>query len=101
MAHLIVEYTSKLEDLVEIDGLLNCIHQSALRTGIFPAGGLRTRAEPRMHTIVADGDPDNLFLHLTAKVGHGRTEEIRKAACETIFKDLCDFLSEFLWAKFP
>lgn len=94
MAHLIIEYSSKLENLLEIDEMLNCVHQSALSTGIFPQGGLRTRAEPRQHYIIADGDPENLFLHLTAKVGHGRSEEVRKAACETIFNDLCAYLDD-------
>lgn len=94
MAHLIVEYSSNLEQVVDIDELLQCLHQSALSTGIFPPGGMRTRAAPRPHYVIADGDPDNMFLHLTAKVGARRTEEVRKAACDIIFNDTCTFMEE-------
>jgi 5-carboxymethyl-2-hydroxymuconate isomerase len=94
MAHLIVEYSSNLEQVIDIEELLKCLHQSALSTGIFPPGGMRTRAAPRPYYVIADGDPDNMFLHLTAKVGSGRPEEVRQQACDTIFKDTCDFMDE-------
>ena len=94
MPHLMVEYSTNLEQYVDIDELMLMIHESALKTGVFPLGGIRTRAEPRDKYLIADRDPDNMFIHVLARIGHGRPLEVRKEAGEKIFADLCNFLAE-------
>ena len=47
MPHVIVEYSANLAAAVEIKSLLAALHEAALETGVFPAGGIRTRAERR------------------------------------------------------
>ena len=92
MPHLIVEYSANLEDRIDLEGLLSRLHAAASTYGVFPLGGLRTRAERRDHYRVADSHPDNGFVHVTAVLGHGRSLEVRKEVGEGLFETLCDYL---------
>ena len=85
MPHLIVEYSSNLERDLDIPRLVQAVHAAALETGVFPTGGIRTRAERRDVYAVADSHPDNGFIHVQARIGTGRTPEIRQKAAEHIF----------------
>jgi 5-carboxymethyl-2-hydroxymuconate isomerase len=88
MPHLIVEYSANLERDVDIARLVAAIHTAALETGVFPIGGIRTRAERRDTYEIADGHPDNAFIHVQARIGVGRTPEVRQKAAEHIFAAL-------------
>jgi 5-carboxymethyl-2-hydroxymuconate isomerase len=68
------------------------VHQAALATGVFPIGGIRTRAYAAEDYVIADGHPENAFVHLSLKVGHGRDLQTRKRACEAIFEAACRYL---------
>jgi 5-carboxymethyl-2-hydroxymuconate isomerase len=85
MPHVIVEYSTNLEADVDIAALLRAVHAAALASGVFPIGGLRTRAAPRTSYVVADGHPDNSFIHLQVRIGSGRTPDVRQRAAEQIF----------------
>ena len=78
MPHIIVEYSANLEQQVSPRRLVDALHQAALQTGVFPIGGLRTRAERRDIYAVADGDPDNAFVAVIARIGKGRDAATRK-----------------------
>src|SRR6185437_3906947 len=80
--------------------LLSAVHQAALETGVFPIGGLRTRAYEAQHYVIADAHPDNGFVHLSLKVGHGRDLETRQKACEAIFATACAQLAP-LYERMP
>jgi 5-carboxymethyl-2-hydroxymuconate isomerase len=85
MPHLIVEYSANIERDLDVPRLVAAIHGAALETGVFPIGGIRTRAERRDVYAVADGHPDNAFVHVQARIGTGRTPEVRQKAAEHIF----------------
>lgn len=89
MAHIVIEYSAGLRQRLDLPALLAAVHQAALATGVFPIGGVRTRAYEAEHYLIADGHPDNAFVHLSLRVGHGRDVETRKRACETIFTAAC------------
>jgi 5-carboxymethyl-2-hydroxymuconate isomerase len=92
MPHLVVEYSANLESRFDRDGLLDRLHATAIETGLFPLGGIRIRAYRAEHYRIADGAPDNAFVHVTAMVGSGRPLERREAAAELIFATLCAVL---------
>lgn len=93
MAHIVIEYSAGLGNRLDLPTFLGAVHQAALSTGVFPVGGIRTRAYEARHYVIADGHPDNAFVHLSLKVGHGRDLETRKRACETIFDATCRHLA--------
>lgn len=100
MPHIVVEYSLGLETKVNIDEFIAAVHRAALQTGIFPVGGVRTRAYESKHQLIADGHPDNSFVHISLKVGHGRDLETRKRACEAIFAAACGQLTS-LYERSP
>lgn len=100
MPHIVVEYSAGLQERLNLDDFVAALHGAALQTGIFPVGGLRTRAYQPGHFLIADGHPDNAFVHISLKVGHGRDLETRRRACEMIFAAACQQLSA-LYARSP
>jgi len=98
--HLIVEYSANIEDQMELAGLLDKLHAAALASGVFPLGGLRTRAERRDHYRIADCGVDNGFVHVTAMVGHGRELSVLKRAGEELFQVICQHLNP-LYEQIP
>lgn len=92
VAHIVIEYSAGLRGRLDLPPFLAAVHQAALETGVFPIGGIRTRAYAAEHYVIADGHPDNAFVHLSLKVGHGRDLETRKRACEAIFEAACRHL---------
>jgi 5-carboxymethyl-2-hydroxymuconate isomerase len=85
MPHIIVEYSGNLDGVIELDRLLGDVHAAALATGVFPLGGLRTRAARRDAYRIADGAAESGFIHLQLRIGHGRPPEVRQQAAERVF----------------
>jgi len=85
LAHLVIEHSSNLREHLDLPALIQAVHEAALASGIFPIGGLRTRAYEAQSYRIADGHPDNAFIHLSIRVGHGRDLPTRRKACEDIF----------------
>lgn len=100
MAHIVIEYSAGLRGRLDLPAFLTEVHQAALATGVFPIGGIRTRAYEAEHYVIADGHRDNAFVHLSLKVGHGRDLETRKRACEAIFNAACRRLAS-LFEELP
>ncbi len=100
MAHIVIEHSSNLRGRLDLSRLIQAVHQAALATGIFPIGGMRTRAYEAQWYRIADGHPDNAFVHLSIRVGHGRDLATRRQACERIFNAACDELAA-LFASIP
>ena len=94
MPHLIVEYSANLEQKIALDELLDKLRDSALGTGIFPLGGLRVRAVSTDRYRIADCDPANGYVHVTALIGHGRALDVRKRAGERLFAALTEHLED-------
>ena len=94
MPHLIVEYSANLEPAIALDELLDKLRDSALGTGVFPLGGLRVRAISTDHYRIADCDPANGYVHVTALIGHGRPLDVRKRAGERLFATLTEHLGD-------
>jgi 5-carboxymethyl-2-hydroxymuconate isomerase len=92
MPHQIIEYSANLESRMDIQALVDGLHETAIGIDGLPVGGLRTRAQRRDNYQVADWHPDNAFVHLILKLGHGRPLEKRREFGEAIFKALCDLL---------
>jgi 5-carboxymethyl-2-hydroxymuconate isomerase len=92
MPHQIIEYSANLESKMDVQALVDGLHQVAMDTDGLPVGGLRTRTARREQYQVADCDPDNAFVHVILKLGHGRPVEVRRAYGEKLFAALCELL---------
>lgn len=96
MPHLIIEYSANLEPQLQLPQLIEALHNTAAVIEAFPLAGLRTRAERRDHFLIADGNAHNAFVHLTLRIAHGRSVEVRKAAGDLLFAALCRELQPLL-----
>src|SRR5580692_9335879 len=94
MPHLIVEYSANLDDQIDIQKLIEAVHQAALRTGVFEVAAVRTRAERRDYYVIADGHEDNAFVAISVRVAPGRPPETRKRLGQEIFDAACEFLQK-------
>lgn len=88
MPHITVEYTDNLKEDGDIIGLLQRINKALIAQGdAFPIGGIRTRAIGLHDYVIADGAGlDDAFVHVTIKIGSGRSEDVKKRACDMVFE---------------
>jgi 5-carboxymethyl-2-hydroxymuconate isomerase len=84
MPHIIAEYSVNLEDCLDVQTLVNDLHQAAIDAEVAELVGIRTRAVARTYFRVGDGSPANGFLHIVARLRRGRPEEKRKALGEAL-----------------
>lgn len=94
MPHLIVEYSANVADRADIAALVDTLHAAALDTGIAALDALRTRAAPREIYAVADRDPDNGFVAVTARLGAGRSDDDKQRFVAALMDALDGFLGD-------
>ncbi|MGO4334156.1 5-carboxymethyl-2-hydroxymuconate Delta-isomerase [Labrys sp. KB_33_2] len=85
MPHLTVEYSGNLEGRVEIGALCDRLHAAILATGLFELGAIRVRALKADHFTIADHLPENAFVDLNFRIGHGRSADEKKRTGEALF----------------
>ena len=79
MPHIIAEYSANLEDRLDVQALVDDLHQAAIDSAVAELVGIRSRAVRREHFRVADGNPANGFVHIVARLRRGRSPDQRKA----------------------
>jgi 5-carboxymethyl-2-hydroxymuconate isomerase len=90
MPHLIIEYSANVADHVDIDRLVDALHDAALASGVAALDALRTRAVQHDHYAVADRHPDNAFVAVTARLGGGRSRDDQQRVIDTLIDALDD-----------
>jgi 5-carboxymethyl-2-hydroxymuconate isomerase len=88
MPHFIFEYTSNIKETARIPELLEKANEILIaQSGVFPTGGIRSRAIELMDYAIADGTVDQAaFVHATLKIGFGRSEEEKRKVGNEIFE---------------
>ncbi len=94
MPHLILEYSANIESELALKSLMAKLKARAVESGVFPLGGIRVRAARRDQYDISDGDPTNAFVHLQARIGHGRDVATREAVAEVLFAELTGHLQQ-------
>ena len=95
MPHFVVEYSANLGDDARIPALLTAVNQVLLaQGGVFPVGGIRSRAVRVTEYAVADEAADYAFVHAVLTIGSGRSEEVKKQTGEAIFAAIKEHFRE-------
>jgi 5-carboxymethyl-2-hydroxymuconate isomerase len=95
MAHITVEWTDNLAEEGNIRGLLELIAAEVRNTGgVFPIGGIRVRGIRLTDYVIADGKEDDAFVHITAKIGRGRSDEFKSQFFSKLFDKVKAHFSE-------
>ncbi|WP_285218185.1 5-carboxymethyl-2-hydroxymuconate Delta-isomerase [Klebsiella quasipneumoniae] len=85
MPHFIAECTDNIREQADLPGLFAKVNEALAATGIFPIGGIRSRAHWLDTWQMADGKQDYAFVHMTLKIGSGRSLESRQDVGDMLF----------------
>jgi len=85
MPHFVVEYSSNLDQDIDIAALCEVLRAAGVATGVFPEPGIRVRARKCETFAIADGKMDAGFIDISVRLRGGRTLEVRKQATAKIF----------------
>ncbi|MAU40037.1 MAG: 5-carboxymethyl-2-hydroxymuconate isomerase [Kordiimonas sp.] len=92
MPHFIIEYSANLDDKIDMDALMLALRDAIMAAEVFPLSGTKIRTQRHDTYLVADGHPDNAFLHVQGRILPGRTMEAKENASNLIFKAMTDIL---------
>ena len=91
MPHQVIEYSANLEADLDIEKLVEAMHETAVSLDALPVGGIRTRAARRDAYRISDSHPDNTFINVTLRIAP-RPPEVKEEVGETLFQALRDFV---------
>ena len=90
MPHLIMEYSNSAEDRLNMQGLLEDLHQVAIDSELFSVNDVKSRTI-RVHSwLVGDKGNSADFIHITVELLSGRTPEQKRE----LSRGLMDVLAE-------
>lgn len=99
MPHFFLEYTGNIKAEARIPELLAKVNTVLIaQGGVFPTGGIRSRAVELTEYSIADGAADYAFVHATLKIGAGRPDSVKKKVCGELFAMMQDHFAD-LFAK--
>lgn len=78
MPHFVIEYSANLDPDIDLLAIVEAVHKSAVDSGLFKIGGIRVRTLRHEIFKVADGNPENAFLHVRVAILEGRAAEDRE-----------------------
>lgn len=85
MPHIQIDYSPNLEGRLDIAALCRVLRDAAVETGVLPLAGLRVRATPCAHVVIADGHPDHAFADISVRLRAGRSAEDKARATAHLF----------------
>ncbi|MCG0456338.1 5-carboxymethyl-2-hydroxymuconate Delta-isomerase [Enterobacter cloacae complex sp. ECC445] len=100
MPHFIAECTDNIREQADLPGLFAKVNEALAATGIFPIGGIRSRAHWLDTWQMADGRHDYAFVHMTLKIGAGRSLESREAVGEMLFGLIKAHFADLMAARY-
>ncbi|WP_320727081.1 5-carboxymethyl-2-hydroxymuconate Delta-isomerase [Enterobacter sp. 118C5] len=100
MPHFIAECTDNIREQADLPGLFAKVNDALAATGIFPLGGIRSRAHWLDTWQMADGRHDYAFVHMTLKIGAGRSLESREAVGEMLFALIKAHFAELMASRY-
>ncbi|WP_294904907.1 5-carboxymethyl-2-hydroxymuconate delta-isomerase [Tatumella sp. UBA2305] len=100
MPHFIAECTENIRLPADLPGLFSKVNTFLANTGIFPTGGIRSRAHWIDTWQMADGKHDFAFVHMTLKIGHGRSVEELQPVMTALFGIITSHFEELSTTRF-
>ena len=100
MPHFIAECTDNIREQADLPGLFAKVNEALAATGIFPLGGIRSRAHWLDTWQMADGKHDYAFVHMTLKSGAGRRLESREEVGEMLFALIKTHFAALMTARY-
>ena len=78
MPNLVLEYSNSVDERVNVQGLLEDLHQVALHCGLFDAPSVKSRSLRCHNWLVGEEDDSVDFIHISFELLSGRTDEQKR-----------------------
>ncbi len=99
MPHCILEYSSNINDKINLKKLLHDINTMLIGTGIFNLMDIKSRAVEHDLYVVGDGNPNRAFVALTINIFRGRPDDVKANIAESALQLLKDAFNTTLQEK--
>lgn len=96
MPHFHIDYSSNLEEVVDMSALCEMIRAAAAEIETFPLAGIRVRATRVDHYAMANGDTKHGFIDLSIRLREGRADDVKSDALARIFATLKDAVAPYM-----
>lgn len=93
MPHITIECSKNVQDHIDVDKMLRCVHDAVIETGVFPPDGIRSRVHILNHYRVSEGK-ENAFVHVVLRCAPGRDQETKRRVVDHVFGELTAFLQK-------
>lgn len=90
MPNLVMEYSNSVDERVNVQGLLEDLHQVVLHCGLFDTGSVKSRALRCHNWLIGDEDDSVDFIHISFELLDGRTPEQKRE----LSRQLMDILQQ-------
>ncbi|MCG3729601.1 5-carboxymethyl-2-hydroxymuconate Delta-isomerase [Vibrio cincinnatiensis] len=94
MPNLVLEYSNSVEERVNIQGLLEDLHQVTLQSGLFEASSVKSRTLRCHHWLIGDQGNSADFIHLNVELLDGRTESQKQRLAQQLIQVLSEQASQ-------
>ncbi|WP_070969778.1 5-carboxymethyl-2-hydroxymuconate Delta-isomerase [Vibrio sonorensis] len=88
MPNLVMEYSNSVDERVNVQGLLEDLHEVALHSGLFDAPSVKSRALRCHHWLVGEEGDSVDFIHISFELLDGRTDEQKRELSRELIKVL-------------
>ncbi|WP_117236273.1 5-carboxymethyl-2-hydroxymuconate Delta-isomerase [Vibrio maerlii] len=78
MPNLVLEYSNSVDERVNVQGLLEDLHQVVLNCGLFDVPSVKSRTLRCHNWLIGDKEDDVDFIHINFELLAGRTEEQKR-----------------------
>lgn len=88
MPNVVMEYSNSIEERVNVQALLEDLHQVTIQSGLFEARDVKSRTLRTHHWLIGDLDDSVGFIHVTLELLDGRSDEQKRALSEALMQAL-------------
>ncbi|QCR38302.1 5-carboxymethyl-2-hydroxymuconate Delta-isomerase [Nissabacter sp. SGAir0207] len=100
MPHFIAECTENIREEARLPALFAQVNARLAESGLFPLGGIRSRAHWLETWQMADGQHDYAFVHMTLKIGHGRSQEDLQPVMAALFDCITEHFAGLMASRY-
>ncbi|MDE1514965.1 MULTISPECIES: 5-carboxymethyl-2-hydroxymuconate Delta-isomerase [Vibrio] len=90
MPNLVMEYSSSVDERINVQGLLEDLHQAAIHSGLFNTAAVKSRAVRCHHWLIGDEGDSVDFIHLSFELLSGRSVQQKRALADDLMAILQD-----------
>jgi 5-carboxymethyl-2-hydroxymuconate isomerase len=90
MPNLVMEYSNRVDERLNVQGLLEELHQVTLDSALFDRSAVKSRALRCHHWLIGDFADNEDFVHISFELLSGRSEEQKRELSRRLMDVLRD-----------